>query len=217
MMMTSNGKGGWRDIDPGDSDGQGLYFLLNSIVVPRPIAWISTVSATGVANVAPHSYTTVLSPNPPIVCFVSVGRKDSLTNAESTGDFVYNVAGLELIEEINRSAADFPSDVSEFDWTGLTPIPSDVVRSPRVAEAPIALEARLLDIQQIATTNNYLISGEVVRIHLHDRIMSGDRVDPAKLEPVGRLSGSLYSKQGELISLQRPTYKGLLAEDRENS
>ena len=215
--MTMNVKGGWRHVDPGDVNGQDLYFLLNSIVVPRPIAWISTVSASGIANVAPHSYTTVLSPDPPIVCFVSVGRKDSLTNAESTGDFVYNLAGLDLIGEINRSAADFPPDVSEFDWTGLTPIPSDVVQSPRVAEAPIAMEARLLDIQQIATTNNFLISGEVVRIHLHDRIMTGDRVDPAKLEPVGRLSGSLYSKQGELISLQRPTYRGLLEENRDDS
>ncbi len=205
----------WLHIDPADVEGRDLYFLLNSIVVPRPIAWISTLSATGVANVAPHSYTTVLSPNPPIVCFVSVGEKDSLTNARATGDFVYNLAGEELIDAINRTAADFPPEVSEFEWAGLTAVPSVQVKSPRVAEAPISLESKLLDIQQIASTRNFLVSGEVVAIHLHERIMTGDRVDPRKLAPVGRLSGSLYSKQGDLISLQRPTYAGLREEKHE--
>ena len=107
----------YRTIDPSDTQGNDLYFLITSIVVPRPIAWISTLAADGTMNLAPHSYTTVLSSNPAIVCFVSVGQKDSLRNAQATGDFVYNIAG-----EATRSGQSLLSEPasgrSEFDWTG---------------------------------------------------------------------------------------------------
>jgi flavin reductase (DIM6/NTAB) family NADH-FMN oxidoreductase RutF len=202
----------FRVIDPGDQEGRVLYFLLNSIVVPRPISWISTVSADGVFNLAPHSYTTVLSPDPPVVGFVSVGEKDTLRNVQETGDFVYHTAGREFLSSINLSAADFPADESEFDWTGLEPVPSTLVKSPRVASAPVAMECRLEGVQRIKKSRNHLVLGEVVRIHLAERIMTGDRVDPEKFRPAGRLSGSLYSAQGEIIELRRPMYKGLLEE-----
>jgi flavin reductase (DIM6/NTAB) family NADH-FMN oxidoreductase RutF len=199
-----------RVIDPADAQNNDLYVLLTSVVVPRPIAWISTLAAGGTMNLAPHSYTTVLSADPPVVCFVSVGQKDSLRNARETGDFVYNLAGLELLESINLSAANFPPDESEFDWTGLASCPSDLVRSPRVADAPISMEAQVVGIHQILDANNYLVMGKVVRIHLAEWIMTGDRVDPLKLNPVGRLSGSMYSLQGDLVSLKRPTFQSLL-------
>ena len=199
----------FRVFDPAAAVGNELYFLLTSIVVPRPISWISTLAAGGTMNLAPHSYTTVLSSNPAIVCFVSVGQKDSLRNVRATGDFVYNIAGEALLEEINLSSANLPPDESEFDWSGLTPAPSDLVKSPRVAEAPLSMEAQLAFVQQIRDTDNYLVAGEVVRIHLAERIMTGDRVDPAKLRPVGRLSGSTYSLQGDLVSLKRPTHQSL--------
>lgn len=188
----------------------GLHHLLNAAIAPRPIAWVSSVAPDGTFNLAPHSYTTVLSPKPPIVGFVSVGRKDTLRNIEATGDFVYHIADETLAERLNRTAADFPSDESEFAWAGLTPIPADLVRSPRVAEAPIAFEARLVEVKQIATTNNYLVMGEVVRLHIAERIVVNGRVDPAKLRPLGRLAGSGFSRLGELFSMERPTYKGLM-------
>jgi flavin reductase (DIM6/NTAB) family NADH-FMN oxidoreductase RutF len=199
-----------RIIDPSDTKDRELYFLLTSIVVPRPIAWVSTLAADGTMNLAPHSYTTVLSAEPPVVCFVSVGQKDSLRNARETGDFVYNLAGFDFLESINLSAANFPPDESEFDWTGLASCPSDLVRSPRVADAPVSMEARVVGVHQILDADNYLVMGEVVRIHLAERIMTDDRVDPAKLQPVGRLSGSMYSLQGDLVKLKRPTWQGLL-------
>lgn len=129
-------------------------------------------------NLAPHSYKNVLSSNPPIVCFVSVGQKDSLRNVQAMEDFVYNIAGAELLDAINISSANLPPDESAFDWTGLTP----------AAPTP-------------ATT---WLWGEVERIHLAERVMTGDRVDPAKLRLVGRLSGSMYSLQGDPVSLKRP-------------
>jgi flavin reductase (DIM6/NTAB) family NADH-FMN oxidoreductase RutF len=202
--------GEFLTIDPADVPGNGVYHLLNAAIAPRPIAWVSTLAADGTPNLAPHSYTTVLSPNPPIVGFVSVGRKDTVRNVEATGDFVYHVADEGLGERLNRTAADFPPDVSEFEWAGLTPIPSDLVRTPRVAEAPIAFEARLVEVKRVAETNNYLIMGQVLRIHLAAWIMTDDRVDPAKVRPLGRLAGSWFSHLGELFKMERPTYRGLL-------
>lgn len=196
-------------LDPGGVRG-GMYHLLNAAIAPRPISWIATVSAAGTLNLAPHSYTVVLSPNPPIVGFVSVGRKDTLRNIEAAGDFVYHIADESLGERLNRTAADFPPDESEFDWAGLTPLASDLVRSPRVAEAPIAFEARLVEVKQIAATTNYLVMGEIVRLHVAEAIISNGRIDPARLRPLGRLAGSGYARLGELISMERPTYAGLI-------
>lgn len=193
-----------------DGVSGGMYHLLNAAIAPRPIAWVSTVSADGTFNLAPHSYTVVLSPTPPIVGFVSVGQKDTLRNVRATGDFVYHIAHESLGERLNRTAADFPPDESEFDWAGLTPIASDLVKAPRVAEAPIAFEARLVEVKQISTTNNFLVMGEIVRLHLAEAIISNGRIDPALLRPLGRLAGSGFSRLGELFSLERPTFKGLI-------
>ena len=208
MSLTFAGSG-FMTLDPAEVTG-GMYHLMNAAIAPRPIAWVSSLAADGTFNLAPHSYTTVLSPNPPIVGFVSIGQKDTLRNVRSSEDFVYHIANESLVERLNQSAADFPPDVSEFDCAGLTPIPSDFVKSPRVAEAPIAFEARLVEIKQIAQTNNFLVMGEFVRIHIAEAIMTGTRIDPAKLKPIGRLAGSGFSHLGELFSLERPTYRGLL-------
>jgi flavin reductase (DIM6/NTAB) family NADH-FMN oxidoreductase RutF len=190
----------------------GMYHLMNAVIAPRPIAWVATVSASGIFNLAPHSYTTVLSPKPPIVGFVSIGRKDTLRNVEAIGDFVYHIAHESLAERLNRTAADFPPEESEFSWAGLTPFPSDLVRSPRVAEAPVAFEAKLVEIKQIAATNNHLIMGEVVRVHIAAAIVANGRIDPSRLRPLGRLAGSGFARLGELFAMARPTYQGLLEE-----
>lgn len=199
-------------LDPRDLGGGQMYHLLNAIIAPRPIAWVSSVGPNGVFNIAPHSYTTVFSPDPPIVGFVSVGRKDTVRNVEATREFVYHIADESLAERLNRSAADFPPDQSEFTWAGLTAVRGDIVGAPRAIEAPVAMEVRLVEVIEIAKTGNLLVLGEVVRVHLADRIMSGDRVDPALLRPLGRLAGSQFSRLGDLFSLDRPTFRGLVAE-----
>ncbi len=202
-----------RSFTPNDLGTGGAYHLLNAVIAPRPISWISTVAPDGTFNLAPHSYTTVVSPDPPIVCFVSVGRKDTLRNVEATGEFVYNVGNNALVERINRTAADFPPDVSEFSWAGLTPVPGSKVRSPRVAEAPVQMECRLETIHQVAETSNFMVLGQVVAFHIAEELFVNDRVDTSLLDPVGRLAGSLYARMGEVFSIDRPTYRGLVQSD----
>jgi flavin reductase (DIM6/NTAB) family NADH-FMN oxidoreductase RutF len=199
-----------RAFDPTDAPA-GMKHLLNGVIAPRPIAWVSTLAADGTTNVAPHSYTTIFSTDPPVVGFVSSGRKDTLNNVEATGDFVYNVAGGNLAEAVNLSSADFPPDVSEFAWVGLTAVPSDLVRAPRVGEAPVALEARLLEVHRVPKADAFLVLGEVVRVHVAERLWRGDRIDLAALDPVGRAAGSGYARLGEQFRLVRPTYRDLLA------
>jgi len=198
-------------IEPGALSPGAFYHLLNAAIAPRPVAWISSLSREGVANIAPHSYTTVFALNPPIVGFVSTGVKDTVTNVRATGDFVYHIASVALAERLNRTSADFPPGISEFDWAGLTKQASDLVSSWRVLEAPIAFECRVVDVIQIAGQASFLVLGEIVRAHLSDEIMTGGRIDPVKLEPLGRLAGSQFSRLGEVFTLARPTYQGLLA------
>jgi flavin reductase (DIM6/NTAB) family NADH-FMN oxidoreductase RutF len=201
-------------LDPATLDAGAAYHLLNSLVVPRPIAWVSTRSEAGIANLAPHSYFTVLSPDPPTVCFSSGGEKDTVRNARFTGDFVVNVVGEDLAEAMNLTAADFPPEESEFRAAGLTPIPSDQVRAPRLAEAPASMECRLLQVLEVGRTPNYVVIGEVMRFHVAASIWRDDRVDMAMLRPVGRLAGAGYSYTRDLFRMERPTYAGLRAAGR---
>lgn len=196
-------------IDPSATAPGAVYHLLNSLVVPRPIAWVSTVSEYGVANIAPHSYFTVLAPEPPTVCFSSGGLKDTVRNVRFTGDFVVNVVGEELAETMNHTAADFPAHESEFSAAGLTPAASDLVRAPRLLEAPGAMECRVTQILEIGAGPNYVVIGEVVRFHIAGRVWKDGRLDMAALRPIGRLAGSGYSYTRELFRLDRPTYAGL--------
>ena len=187
-----------------------MYHLLNAAVAPRPVAWVSTVSADGVPNLAPHSYTTVFATDPPVVGFVSVGRKDSLNNAEATRELVLNIAGIDLIEQLNLTAADFPPDEDEFTWAGLTHVPSDVVRPPRVGEAPVSFEGKVIDV--IAINNCWLVLAEVVRVHVARDVWHDGRIDPELLDPILRLAGSQFARLGPTFKLDRPTYQGILTQ-----
>ena len=131
------------DFDPGEIAGRAFYRLLNSVVVPRPIAWVSSLSADGVGNLAPHSFFTVSCVDPPMVQFTSVGVKDTLRNVRETGEFVVCLATEDLFEQVNATGTDFPAGTSEFAAIGLTAEPSARVAAPRVAESPVALECRL--------------------------------------------------------------------------
>lgn len=193
-------------VDPAEAGVAGMYHLMNAALAPRPVAWVSTLSAGGVPNLAPHSYTTVFSIDPPVVGFVSIGRKDTLNNAEATGELVLNIAGIELVEALNLTAADFPPEEDEFAWAGLTPVPSDLVAPPRVGEAPASFEARVPPGGVIPVGNGFLVLGEVLRAHVAADVWHEGRIDPALLQPVGRLAGSMFSRLGETFNLRRPSY-----------
>lgn len=188
------------DFDPKQL-GKDVYALLNSIVVPRPIAWVSTRSRGGIDNLAPHSYFTVSSVQPPVVQFTSIGVKDSLRNVRETGEFVINVSTEQLVESVNRTATRFPSEVDEFLAVGLTVEPSEMVAPPRVAESPIAIECCLVDERSFGDST--VVFGEVLHIAVDPAVLRDGTVAPELLAPVARLGGSLWSSLGEIFDLHR--------------
>jgi flavin reductase (DIM6/NTAB) family NADH-FMN oxidoreductase RutF len=196
--------------DPAALSGDAAYHLLNSIVVPRPIAWVSTLSASGVANVAPHSYCMIVSADPPIIAFSSSRAKDTLANVRARGEFVFNHVSDALAEAMNLSSADFPPDSSEFDWTGLTPVPSTVVGVPRVGESPAALECRLRDVLEFGNGPSYLIIGDVVHIAVDPDLLINGILDDTRTQPVGRLARTQYMRGYTFFDMPRPSYRGLL-------
>ena len=195
-----------RDLDvaPAEWDPQDVYFLMTGLVVPRPIAWVSTVSADGVLNLAPHSYFNVMSNDPPHVVIGSSGRKDTLANIEATGELVVNITTEHVLEQMNASAVDAPPEVDEFERVGVTPVASHTVAPARVAEAMAALECRL--VQVVPAGNGHIVIAEVTRIHIDRRVWRDGRVAPDLLRPVLRFAGTQYGTVGELFKLPRPTW-----------
>ena len=190
-----------RDYDPA-ALGPGIYPLLNSVVVPRPIAWVSTRSADGVDNLAPHSFFTISCVQPPVVQFTSVGVKDSLRNVLATGEFVVAVCTEELIEQVNLTGTDYPADVSEFDAVaGLTREPSRLVAPPRVAESPVALECRLLDTKSFGDST--VVFGEVVWAVVSESALLHDRPEVSLLRPVSRLGADEWGTAGQVSARKR--------------
>ena len=194
-------------IDPATAGPQGMYHLMNAAIAPRPVAWVSTISAGGVPNLAPHSYTTIFATDPPTVGFVSVGRKDSLNNCEATGEFVLNIASIALVERMNTTAANFPPEEDELVWAGLSHVASDLVRPPRVGEAPVSFETRVTTTVPIG--NCTLVLGEVLRVHVATDVWCDGRIDPRLLDPVLRLAGSTFAHLGETFDLRRPTWQDM--------
>ncbi len=186
----------------------GIYHFFTGVVAPRPIAWVSTVGPDGVLNVAPHSYFQVLAHNPPTLGVVSVGEKDTLRNIRHAGEYVINVAGAELVEAMNLTAANFPPDEDEFAWAGLTPAPSATVAPPAVREAAVSFEMRLTEIKPIGDC--FLIIGEVGHVRYAADLVVDGRISPDRLRPLGRMAGSTYARTSDRFDLKRPTYQGLL-------
>jgi flavin reductase (DIM6/NTAB) family NADH-FMN oxidoreductase RutF len=198
-----------RDYDPAEL-GAGVYPLLNSVVVPRPIAWVSTRSAQGVDNLAPHSFFTISSVTPPVVQFTSVGVKDSLRNAVATGEFVVSLCPEDLVEQVNATATDFPSDASEFDAVGLEREPSRLVTPPRVAASPVALECRLAGTKDFGGDST-VVFGEVVWIAIDERVLRDGRPVIDLLRPMARLGANEWSTIGEVTERRRVPYAELQA------
>lgn len=192
------------ELDPADWSRRERYFLMTGLVVPRPIAWVSTRSVDGVDNVAPHSYFNAVSSDPVHIMFVSTGVKDTLTHVRDTGEFVVNLVSMDLVEEMNATATDLPTDVGEFDWVGLERAPSRSVAPPRVARAKAHLECRLAN--EVPVGDAFLVVGEVVHVHVDPSIWAAGRVDPERYEPVARLAGRQYAPLGEVFGLPRPRW-----------
>ncbi len=195
-----------RDFDPAEL-GPQIYPLLNSVVVPRPIAWVSTTSATGVDNLAPHSFFTIAGIDPAIVQFTSVGEKDSLRNALATKEFVVSVCTEPMLERINATGTDYPADTSEFDAVGLTREPSLRVGPPRVAESPVAMECRVVATQVFGSCT--VVFGQVVHLAVDEAVMRDGRPAIDLLRPLARLGADEWSTIGLVSDHRRVPFSEL--------
>ncbi|MCX5372233.1 flavin reductase family protein [Streptomyces sp. NBC_00103] len=194
------------DFDPGSLGAGAFYRLLTAVVVPRPIAWVSTLAADGTtANLAPHSFFTVACTDPPIVQFTSVGRKDSLRNVEATGEFVVNFASEPLFDQVNATGTDFPAHEGEFDAVGIEREPSLRVKPPRVAASPVALECRLHSTLGIG--NSTLVLGEVVHAAVREDVVVDGHPDIRLLRPLARLGRNEWGTVGEIHDRARIAYR----------
>ena len=193
--------------------GHGLpHDPFNAIVGPRPIGWISTQSATGALNLAPYSFFNAFNYVPPIVGFASIGAKDTLRNIEATGEFVWNLATRDLADAMNQSCAAVPPEVSEFELAGLTPLASEKVRPPRVAESPVTFECRSTQIVQLQGIDGekvptWLVLGEVVAVHIAKALLKDGVYDTAGAGHILRGGGPAdYFTVGpeQLFKMYRP-------------
>lgn len=187
--------------------------IILGTVVPRPIAWVSTMSKDGQPNLAPFSFFNAVCYNPPTLLFcpgvrgVDGGRKDTYYNIKATEEFVINIVTEDLAEVMNISATDLPSEINEFELAGLTPAPSSKVKPPRVAESPVNFECKLqqiIDIGDGSIGSGWVIIGEVVHVHVADEVMLPDyKIDIHALKPIGRLSGPQYTRVRDVFEMKR--------------
>ncbi len=183
----------WHFYEP--RDGHRLpHDPLNAMVAPRPIGWISTVSADGVRNIAPYSFFNLINYTPPLIAFSSVGRKDSVANVEATGEFVWNLATRDLAEAMNATSAMVPADVDEFALAGLETLPSRLVAPERVAASPVAFECRLTQLIRLTDRHGveldqYLVIGEAVGVHIDTAMLEDGVYQTARARPIMRGGG----------------------------
>ena len=198
-------------IDPNSTEPTNIYKLLIGSITPRPIAFVSTLGADGVPNLAPFSFFTGISSNPPAVGFSPVitrggRRRDSRVNAEETGEFVVNIVSHAIAQKMNETAVDVPPDVDEFSLSGLTQAKCEVVSAPRVAEAQVSMECKLLQVVEIGreVLGGAFVIGEVVRFHIDDSVVDDFRIDPDKLDTIGRMGGNTYTRTRDRFDMVRP-------------
>jgi flavin reductase (DIM6/NTAB) family NADH-FMN oxidoreductase RutF len=192
------------DFDPASMKSRDFYRVLNSVVVPRPIAWVCSRSAEGVDNLAPHSFYTVACVDPPVVQFTSVGRKDSLNNIEGTRDFTVSLTPEPLFEQINATSTDFPPHVSEAEHTGVRLEPAGHVDAMRVAESPVAIECTLHATLSLGDCT--IVFGRVVWISAWAEVVRDGRPRIEHLRPLARLGGNEWSTIGEVREIRRIPY-----------
>jgi len=202
------------EISPNALPRQSIYKILIGSVVPRPIGWISTVSASGQPNLAPFSFFNMVCARPPTVLFCPMIRgtdgnpKDTLNNVRATGEFVVNIVSEEQAAAMIASSVEIAPDVNEFELTGLETAPSVVVKPPRVAGSPIHFECKVTQIIEVGNQpgGGSVVLGEIVHLHVDERVLIGeDKIDLTALRPIGRLAGSAYVRLTDLFEMERPT------------
>jgi flavin reductase (DIM6/NTAB) family NADH-FMN oxidoreductase RutF len=201
-----------RTFNPGEHAYGDIYKLMIGMIVPRPIAFVSTLDEQGVRNLAPFSYFTACSSNPPVVCFCAAVRsgprphKDTLRNIRATGEFVVNIVSEEFAAEMNATSAEVAPEVDEFELAGLTPLASDLVKPARVAESRVQMECRLRQVLVVSDEpgGGNLVLGDVLRFHVAEAVLDGYKIDPAKLKAIGRMGGPTFVRTHDRFDMKRP-------------
>jgi flavin reductase (DIM6/NTAB) family NADH-FMN oxidoreductase RutF len=196
------------EIDAEKLDADAAYRLLVGAVVPRPVAWITTVSASGLINAAPFSCYTFVCNDPPMLA-INIGRrdgelKDTARNIRESGEFVVNVVSENLLESMHASSAECGPEISEVEALRIATAPSVAVRPPRIAASPVNLECRLDRVLELGRLRNELVFGRIVHFHVSDAVCERGRIDSEKLHPVARLAGRQYARLGGIVRLPPP-------------
>lgn len=199
-------------IDPKETSQKNIYKILTGAVIPRPIGWISSISEDGIPNLAPFSFFNAVGEDPPHIMFSTVRtgdkNKDTLNNVLATKQFVVNMATEDLVEAMNATSIELPPEGNEFDYAGLTPIPSVKVKPFRVKECAITFECELVHHYSLEDHKNggaTIMVGRIVMFHVDESVLLDDyRINMDTYRPVARLAGSNYSKLGEIFSIKRP-------------
>jgi flavin reductase (DIM6/NTAB) family NADH-FMN oxidoreductase RutF len=193
-------------IDPAYLDPETAYRLITGVVVPRPIAWVTSLSGSGVVNLAPFSAFTFVSPKPPMLA-ISVGRKggiykDTAQNILNNEEYVVHIADSSLMTAVHESSTEHPPDVSEVEELRLSTLPGERIKVPRLAAAPVAMECRFRQCLEFGETRSRLIVGEVLVFHIRDGLLNNGKIETEALDPIARIAGPRYAKMGEIVTLK---------------
>jgi flavin reductase (DIM6/NTAB) family NADH-FMN oxidoreductase RutF len=192
-------------LDPADYGAEKTYRLLTGIVVPRPIAWVTSLSGSGVLNLAPFSAFTFVAPKPPMLA-ISVGRrgdiyKDTVHNILASEEYVIHIADSALMNAVHESSAEHPADISEVDVLKLETVASERIKVPRLTAPPVAMECRFRQCLEFGETRSRLIIGEVVLFHIRDGLVNNGKVETEALDPIARIGGPRYARLGDIVTL----------------
>jgi flavin reductase (DIM6/NTAB) family NADH-FMN oxidoreductase RutF len=193
-------------IDSSELGAEQAYRLITGIVVPRPIAWVTSLSDTGIVNLAPFSAFTFVSPKPPMLA-ISVGRKagiykDTAHNILHNEEYVIHIADSTLMTAVHESSTEHPPDVSEVEVLNLETLPSEIIKVPRLAVAPVAMECRFRQCLEFGETRSRLIVGEVLVFHIRDGLLNNGKIETEILDPLARIGGPRYARLGEIFTLR---------------
>ena len=193
-------------IDPAYLDPETAYRLITGVVVPRPIAWVTSLSGSGVVNLAPFSAFTFVAPKPPMLA-ISAGRKggiykDTAQNILNNEEYVVHIADSSLMNAVHESSTEHPPDVSEVEELRLSTLPGERIKVPRLAAAPIAMECRFRQCLEFGETRSRLIVGEVLVFHIRDGLLQNGKIETEALDPIARIGGPHYARLGEIVTLK---------------
>ncbi|MER8417534.1 flavin reductase family protein [Mesorhizobium sp. M1329] len=194
-------------VTPAEWDAKRIYYLHASVVTPRPIAWVATLSADGKDNLAPHSYFNAIADDPPYLMFSIEGESDTYRNLLEVPEFTVSIVTEEMAETMELSATPMPRGESEFDWARIERRASTDIRPPRVLASPAAMECRVDRIINVGR-RNHVVFGEVVRYHIMGRVWRNGRVSPEKLRPLCRLGGR-YATLTTTFKMPRPSWEDI--------